>query len=380
MRGHVRKRCQKWAVVVDIGRGEDGKRIQKWHSGYYRRKDAERALAEILGRLEAGAYVEPSKLTLGDYLTGEWLPAIRRSLRPGTFTSYDGNMRRHVIRKLGHVRLRDLSAPMLTRFYGELLDGDDDHGALSPRTVRYIHAVLRHALADAVKWDRLVRNVADSAEPPSAKAAKAPQMQTWTADQLRRFLAHAGDHRLAAAWRLAATTGMRRGEVLGLRWRDLDLDTARASIQQTMIAGVKGPELSTPKTASGERNVALDAVTVTELRAHRKRQAAERLALGAAYQDADLVFCREDGVPLYPQSFSRTFERLTVAAKLPVIRFHDLRHTHATLALAAGVHAKVVSERLGHANIGVTLDTYSHAIPAMQEDAAAKVAALLEGS
>jgi integrase len=171
---------------------------------------------------------------------------------------------------------------------------------------------------------------------------------------------------------------MRRGEVLGLRWRDLDLGEGRLSVTQQLIQAKGEPRISEPKTETSRRSVALDAETVAVPRGHRKAQAAERLAIGPAYQDEfGLVFCREDGTPVWPRTFTRDFAAHVKAAGLPVIRFHDLRHTHATLALQAGVHPKVVQERLGHAKIGITLDTYSHAIPAMQADAAAKVAALI---
>jgi integrase len=204
-------------------------------------------------------------------------------------------------------------------------------------------------------------------------------MQTWTAEQLRAFLDHVGGDRLFAAWRLAATTGMRRGEVLGLTWTALSLNAATASICETIVAGPGyAPRTSSPKTQKGRRSVALDPETVAALRAHRRPQAEEKLRLGPDYDDADLVFCREDGTPLRPRSFSRMFENQVRRAGLPRIRLHDLRHTHATLALAAGVHPKVVQERLGHAKINITLDTYSHAIPAMQADAAAQIAALID--
>jgi integrase len=379
MRGHIRKRGSRWAVVVDVGRDADGRRLRKWHSGYTRRKDAERALTEILGRLETGTFVEPSKLTVRSFLEDEWLPAIRASVRPSTFVSYALNVAR-ATDSIGSVRLQQLTPAMLNRLYGELgrtrkVDGKE-RPPLSARSIRYVHVVIRHALADAVRWNRLARNVADAARPPSAKAAKAPPMRTWSAEQLRTFLEHVREDRLHAAYHLAATTGTRRGELLGLRWRDLDLDAGRAQVVQTLIGK---RELSEPKTEKGRRNVALDAGTVAILREHRKAQLVERLAWGPAYEDEhDLVFCREDGSPVLPQSLSRAFERHAEQAGLPVIRFHDLRHTHATLALAAGVHPKVVSERLGHASVGITLDTYSHAIPAMQEDAAARVAALIQ--
>jgi integrase len=202
-------------------------------------------------------------------------------------------------------------------------------------------------------------------------------MKTWNADELRTFLDHVHDDRLYAAWRLLAQTGMRRGELLGLRWRDLDLEASRCAIVRTLIDGPRKPRFSEPK-GGQPRNVALDPNTVAALRAHRKRQAAEQLALAPAYTDHGLVVCREDGAPLRPRSFSRVFERQARAAGLPRIRLHDLRPTHATLALAANVHPKVVSERLGHAKVSITLDTYSHAIPALQEEAAATVAALID--
>jgi integrase len=377
MRGHVRKRGQKWAFVVDVGRDESGKRIQRWHSGFERRKEAEHALSDALAGLRAGTYVEPSKLTLAGFVRDEWLPQVQHKVRPSTYRSYQGLLG-HLLPAIGHVELRNVTPPMLNKRYGELLAGDGERQPLAASTVRLVHTLARQALADAVKWGRLARNPADSADPPSASAAKSKEMATWDRDQLRSFLEFVRQDRLYAAWRMASTTGARRGELLGLRWRDLDLDAARASIVQTLVEGEGEPRISEPKTASGRRSIALDAETVAALRVHRKAQAAEKLALGPAYDDHGLVFCREDGVPLWPRTFSRTFERHVEGAGLPQIRLHDLRHSYATLALQAGIHPKVVSERLGHASVGITLDTYSHAIPAMQEDAASKVAALLD--
>jgi integrase len=371
MRGTIVQRGALYSVVVELDRDPvTGKRRREWHSGYRTKRDAEAARVEILSRLQRGEYVAPDKLDVRGFLEDEWLPAVRASLRPSTFESYELNVER-VASRIGSTRLQQLTPAALNRLYGELGE------TLSASSVCYVHTVLRHALGDAVKWNRLVRNPADAAEPPSAAAAKAPTMQTWTADELRRFLEHVRGDRLYAAWHTLATTGMRRGELLGLSWQAVDLDKGRLAITRTLIEGRREPRFSEPKTNRSRRSVALDPETVAAVRAHRKAQAAEQLAWGPAYQGQGLVFCREDGTPIWPRTFSRTFALHAKAAGLPAIRLHDLRHTHASLALAAGVHPKVVSERLGHSTVSITLDTYSHAIPAMQEDAAAKVAALI---
>jgi integrase len=237
---------------------------------------------------------------------------------------------------------------------------------------------MHRAFRDAVKWGRLVRNPAEAADPP--KAAGRPESITWTADQLRSFLEGTRGSRYWAAYLLLATTGLRRGEALGLRWSDLDLDAGRASIRQTVIAIRHTVMIGTPKTAKGRRTVTLDSGTVTALREHRRRQAAERLLMGAGWTDNDLVFCHPDGTMLHPERFSRGFLETVARIGLPRIRLHDLRHGWATLALQAGIHPKVVQERLGHANIAITLDTYSHVIAGLHEDAAEQVAALFRTS
>ena len=201
-------------------------------------------------------------------------------------------------------------------------------------------------------------------------------MQFWAPGELREFLGSVRGSRLEAAWHLAAMTGMRRGEILGLRWRDVDLDACRLAIRQTILSIAYEVTVSTPKTHQA-RTVDLDEATVAQLRAHAERQQLERAAWGAGYVDNDLVFCRENGEPSHPDTFTQSFERAIAKTALPKIRLHDLRHTHATIALRAGVQVKVISERLGHESPAFTLKQYAHVLPGMQAEAAAEIARLV---
>jgi integrase len=375
MRGHIRKRGTSWTVVVDTGRDEQGRRQQKWQGGFRTRREAQAALTETLSRLDHGTFVAPSRQTLADYIP-QWLAAHRGKVRATTYASYERNLRTHVIPQLGSRQLRSLTPALLNGFYADV-SRRDGRGALSPRTVRYIHMILRRSLADAVKWGALARNPADSADPP--KPGRPQAMKTWTVAELRAFLDHVREDRLFAAWLLLATTGLRRGELLALRWENADLEGGRVAIVRTLTSISSHRAWSEPKTDKGRRQVALDPATVMALRQHRARQLEERLAWGPAYQDNGLVFSREDGSALHPELFLRQFRNRIRAAALPRIRLHDLRHTYASLALQAGIHPKIVSERLGHATIAITLDTYSHVIPDMQQEAAERVAALVLG-
>lgn len=366
MRGHVRRRGNLWCAVYDLPKDATGRRRQKWMSGFKTRREAQVALTEILSSLSTGTHVEPSAQTTGDFLDA-WFAATSATRRTSTNATYRSVISAHLSPRIGSIRLQALSAPTLNALYSDLLASGS-----SASTVRYVHAVLRRALKDAVRWNLVARNVAEAADPPRLTRR---QSRTWSARELQAFLQHVRSNRLYAAYVLAATTGMRRGEVLGLRWQDVDLDTGRVSVSQTLVAVSRDVHFSEPKTARGRRNVALDVTTRDALREHRDPQIRERESV--EYVDHDLVFAHEDGTALNPEAFSDAFRRQVKRAGLPPIRLHDLRHTHATLALSAGVHPKVVSERLGHASVAFTLDQYSHAIPALQETAADLVASLV---
>jgi integrase len=241
--------------------------------------------------------------------------------------------------------------------------------------VRYFHAVIRQALQQAVKEGLLIRNVADATSPP---AVKNKQMQPLAESELLNFLGAAENDRLFAAYLLAATTGLRRGELLGLCWDCVDLERGVIAVRRQLLTLKTGLVLDDAvKTKAGRRSVTLTDDAFRELKSHRKRQAQERLLAGEVYQDIELVFCREDGTPLDPREFTKRFQRYLTNAGLPKVRLHDLRHTHATLLLQRGIPAKLVQERLGHSNIAMTLDLYSHVTPEMAKLAAESMNGLM---
>lgn len=379
-RGTVYKRGDSWTFVLDISLPGQRRR-QKSKGGYRTKKEALAALNEAQGALQRGLYVEPSKLSVKTFLLEHWLPAIRASLRNSTFQGYGSAITNYVLPRLGETRLQALTPDQLNAFYGELLHVGrrDGKSGLSPKTVHNVHVMLHKALHDAVRWGYLPRNVAEFSDPPK-QTSSGKAMRTWTPDELRSFLEHVLNDPYYAGWVVAANRGMRRGEVLGLRWQDIDFDHRRLSIRQTVISIDYRIEISKPKTARGRRSVALDSGTVTALRAHRAAQNQLKLMLGEAWRDNDLVFCRDDGSPIHPDRFTQMFDKHVRDSGLPRIRLHDLRHTHATLALAAGIHPKVVSERLGHSTVAFTMDVYSHAIPSMEAEAAETIANLVRGS
>jgi len=377
MRGHIYRRGSTWTIVHDETT-PGGTRKQRSRGGFKTEKEAQRELTKALATLDAGTYVKPTVQTVGDYLR-EWLAAVELQLRPSTFTSYKSLVERQIVPRIGSVPLQKLTAPQLNAMYAAMLKKGrltGKGGALSPRTVRYCHTVIRKALRDAVGWGLLGRNVADSAQPPKKSTTSKP---TWSTEQLRAFLDGVADDRLFAAYLLLATTGLRRGEVLGLKWSDLD--GSKLAIRRSLVNVENVPTFSEPKTSKGRRVVALDPTTVRALRSHEERQLLDRVTLGDAWGNRDdLIFVDEVGNPIHPATFSQAFARHVARLKLPKLSLHGLRHTHATLALRAGVHPKVVSERLGHASVAFTLDVYTDALPDLQETAALLVADLVLGN
>jgi len=436
MRGHIRQvpGCKTWQVIYELGeqsaqRCEDCnkrfwierrpfescpscggmlrqrlERRQGCRSGFRTKKGAEAALNDLLGSLQHGTYIQPAKVRLAEFLKEEWLPAITPTVRATTLVGYKCIISGHIIPCLGATPLQKLTPSAINAFYGRLLseprtsrkkprqagakdatvDAQDpvpgaERKPLSATTVNHVHTLLHRVLGDAMRWGLLQRNPADAADPPTARVTKDNEMKTWSARELKVFLDMTKSDRLHPLWRTLASTGMRRGEALGLRWADLDLEghSPFLMVRQALVSAGYDPQFSEPKTKRGRRTIPLDTSTVVVLGEWRERQDKEKKDWGELWTDTGLVFTREDGEAWHPDRISKIFQARVCASGLPRIRLHDLRHTHATIALGANVHPKVVSDRLGHSTVSFTLDTYSHCVPALAQDAAEKIAALV---
>ncbi len=374
-RGSVTKRNGSWGFRVDAGFDpESGTRRQIRRQGFGTKRAAEAALAEFQKTVIDGTVVSASSLRLDDFLD-EWLRGQESHLRPTSHYSYVVAAKR-LKKHLGRYKLQALTPLQIEKFYAALLDHGGRNGeGLAPKTVKNTHVVLRKALADAERLGLVARNAAAAARTPTATR---PEMTTWTSDQLKAFSAAAEGSRMRHAFTLLALTGMRRGEALGLRWSDIDFDAFQIAIVQTVTAIEGKVVMGRPKTAGSRRTVYVHDATIKALRQQRQLQAEERLAAGPAWApDNDLVFRTQTGEPVNPDRFSRLFDKIVAEADVPRIRLHDLRHTNATLSLKAGVHPKIVSERLGHASIAITLDLYSHVTPGISRDAAATVESMM---
>ncbi len=328
------------------------------------RQEVQRKLAQVRRDVEAGLPVVADRQTVADFLAS-WLEMIEQSIRPRTLESYRYLVRVHLVPEIGAVRLSKLTPQRVQELYASKLKS-----GLSRTTVHHLHAVLHRALEMAVRLQVIQRNVCDAVDAPGMSAT---EMHVLTREQALALLAAAREDRLYALYVLALATGMRQGELLGLRWADVDLDTGtlrvRSNLQWSRDTGTY--VFGKPKTRSGERMIELAAPFVEALREHRKAQLGERLSLGPAWVDHDLVFCSTVGTPLDANHLRRrSFEKLLRAADLPKIRFHDLRHTAATLMRLSGVEIEVISRVLGHSSPAVTMNIYLHVFPQQHRDAA----------
>lgn len=379
MKGHIRERSPgRWAIILDAPDQETGKRRRKWHSFAGTKREAQKECARLITEMQGGDYVEPGKETLARYLD-RWLDHMRSQVSPRSHERYTELARKNVAPLLGNLVLTKLRPEQISAAYSKALVSGrrDGSGGLSPRTVHHMHRILRQALSQAVKWRILGRNPADAVGGPKVEKTK---MRALDAHETAQLLAHFRPTRMFTPVLLGALCGLRRGEVTALRWRAVDFAAGQLAIVESTEQTHRGTRAKETKSGRSRR-VALPSIVVDELRRQRVRQAEELLKLGVRLSDDDHVFAQADGMPVQPNSLTHEFTRiLAQSSTLPRIRFHDLRHSHATQLLSSGIHPKIAQERLGHSSIGITLDLYSHVMPGMQEDAAAKVDAAMRAA
>lgn len=369
-RGHnegsiFQRKDGRWVAELSEGRDESGKRQppRRWY-GETRKEVAEELTAALRDK-QQGLLPKASKQTVGQFLDAWMEDVVKGSVRPTTYETYR-NVLKHA-EPIRDILLMKLTPQDLQRLYANIRSAKDEDKRLG-RTTQVLHAVLHKALGQAVKWGLVPRNVTEAVERPKAQTKEFRPLTKEEADGLLK--AAEGD-RLYALYVLALTAGLRFGELLGLRWEDIDLDKGILTVKHQVRMVDEEPQFIPLKTAKSRRTIRLPSLAVTALRKHRTRQLEERLRLGEVWRDYDLVFCTEVGTPLSESNVrNRSFHPLLKKAGLPRIRFHDLRHTCATLLLAQGVHPKLVQEQLGHSAIGMTLDTYSHVVPSMMDQVA----------
>ena len=373
MKGHIRERAPgHWAIIFDVPDPANGKRRRKWHSFAGTKRQAQIECARLISAINGGAYLEPAKITVAAHME-RWLEQVRSQVSPKTFERYCGVVRGNILPTLGAVLLTRLQPAQISEMYAKALASGrrDGKGGLSPASVLYMHRLLKEAFQVAVsEWRLLAWNPVDSIKAPKLKRKNMRALDT---AETAALLEAARAYRLFVPVILAVTCGLRRGEICALRWRNVELSGASqlaviGSTEQTK-AGIREKG-----TKSGRaRTVALTALAIEELRHHKARQAEELLRVGVRQTDDMYVVAQADGQPLKPNSLTHEFVRFIASTGLPRVRFHDLRHSHATHLLATGVHPKIAQERLGHANVAITLDLYSHVLPGMQADAASRV-------
>lgn len=369
MRGSIVKRGSKYSIVIYLGRDQNGKKKQKWYSGYTRKKDAEKDLNRILGEIEEGSFVIPSRMLLSDYLS-KWLDDYGlANLKPKTIDGYRSYIDNHVSKSIGHMPLEDLKPYQIQEFYDALFRNGrvDGKGGLSAKSILQVHRILSKALKRAQKLQLIKQNPCDYVELPKVKRFKP---NVYNEKQLMRLIECSKDEEIYIPVVLASTLGLRRGEALGLTWDSIDFENKVITINKSLIyiAKTKSVEFSSTKTESGNRRILISDHLVSILREHKESQDRFRVDLESAYHDWNLVCCYVNGRYFHPSRFSHKFRVLLNKHGLEHIRFHDLRHTNATLMLEGNIPAKIASQRLGHSSIQVTLDIYSHVRDEAQKD------------
>jgi integrase len=374
VRGHIKERSPgHFAIVVDVRDPQTGERKRKWHSFTGTKREAQKECARLITEMERGTHVEPTRETVASFLE-RWIEHMQGQVSPRSHERYAELCRKNIVPLLGGLTLTKLQLAHISQAYAKALTSGrrDGQGGLSARTVTHMHRVLREALQQALRWQLLARNPADAVKPPKVERQ---QMRVLDADGAVGLIEAARGTAMFVPILLGVRCGMRRGEVVALRWRNVDLERGQISVVASAEQTDQGVREKETKSGKG-RTIVLSATEIEDLRSHRVQQAQGLLALGVRLTDDHHVVAREDGQPLRPRSLTHAFIKFARQHGVQ-IRLHDLRHSHATHMLAAGVHPKIAQERLGHSSVGITLDLYSHVLPGMQAEAVDRVDAAL---
>lgn len=375
-RGHIRKRVYKsgttWQIVIEHGLDENGDRKRTYKSTNGTKKEAEKLMQQMLNELEGGTFIEESKMTVATYLRS-WIKTYAEpNLAPTTIDGYKSNVENYLIPNVGTIALQKLSPMHLQEMYLKLSKNGrlDGKGGLSPTTIRAIHRTLGKALDEALRMQQVKRNVSSLVTIPKVKPYKA---EIYDEDEIISLLNVAKGTDMEIPITLGATLGLRRGEILGLKWSDINLIDGKMTISNNLVNTSSGAIFTTPKTDKSCRTLELSEGIIALLKKHRLSQKENKIKLGGAYKENDLVCCQPDGSWYEPRCFSKRFAWFLKKHGLKHIRLHDLRHSNATLMLTYGIPAKVASQRLGHSSISITLDLYSHVTDNMQKEVASKI-------
>jgi len=362
--GSVYKRKDgRWCATITTDHGR-----RKHFLGKTREQVSHKLTAALKAR-DDGLRIIDEHQTVAQFLNTWLVDKVRPSARPATSRGYESKIRVHIVPAIGGVKVARLTPQRLQLLFNEKLAS-----GLSPRTIHHLRAILRAALADAVKWGLATRNAADLVDPPRVPHEEVRALSPAEAQSM--LFAVEGD-RLEALYSVALALGLRQGEALGLRWEDIDLDGGTLRVSQSLQRIDKAFQFVEPKTSRSRRTLALPSIASAALRAHRTKQLQERLAAGPMWEEHGLVFARANGKPLHGSNVTREFQRMLERAGLRRLRFHDMRHACASLLIAQGVHPRVVMEVLGHSQIGITMNLYSHVLPEAQRQAAAQMDAVL---
>ncbi|MEW5784797.1 MAG: tyrosine-type recombinase/integrase [Bacillota bacterium] len=363
------KKDGRWVASLITGLSEKGKPKRSYFYGKNRKEVADK-LKKAQTQVDTNTYRDKDNTSFAAWLN-LWLEEYKKpALRQTTYEGYRLQVSAHISPNLGHLRVTQIKTEHIQKFYNEKRLG----GGLSPKSIRHMHCVIRGSLEQAKKEGMIFINPAESVSLPMLEQQ---EMKTLDVEQVSTLLDEVRESRFFAAYYLELSTGLRRGELLGLRWKDLDLKEGTLSVNKSLSRVKDGLILQEPKTPRSRRKIKLPDSAVKVLKKHSAIQAQERLGLGAAYQDQGLVFANEVGDPTCPRAFTRHFERALKSAGLPRVRFHDLRHSFATMALEGGINIKTVQEMLGHTSISITGDIYSHVTGKMKDAAAQKIEGIL---